>query len=73
MGDSSPFLITDSITHWREEKMKKVTFYDLFLVFALILNVGTKNIYTSLMLLFAGLLELVDVIPKLVRFFKDGK
>ncbi len=53
--------------------MKKVTFYDLFLVFALILNVGTKNIYTSLMLLFAGLLELVDVIPKLVRFFKDGK
>lgn len=54
--------------------MKKWTVYDLFLVFALVLNIGTKNVYTSLFLMLAGALELMDVIPKIVRRLKhDGK
>ncbi len=53
--------------------MKKITLYDMFLVFAVILNFGVgKNIYTSIILLCAGLLELVDVVPKIVRMVKHG-
>lgn len=44
----------------------------MFLVFAVILNVGSRNMYTSLLLLFAGVLELVDVTPKIVRYLKNG-
>ena len=45
----------------------------MFLIFAIILTVGTENnIYTSMLLLCAGLLELIDVIPKIVRLVKDG-
>lgn len=54
--------------------MKKWTVYDLFFVFAIVLNVGTRNVYTSLILLLAGILELVDTIPKIVRRVKhDSK
>ncbi|MEH2947100.1 hypothetical protein [Sporofaciens sp. JLR.KK001] len=53
--------------------MKKITVYDLFLVFAIILNAGAgRNVYTSIILLCAGVLELVDVIPKIVRLMKHG-
>lgn len=52
--------------------MKRWTVYDLFLVFAVILNVGSRNIYTSLILLLAGILELVDVIPKIARYLRHG-
>ena len=52
--------------------MKKWTFYDVFLVVALIANTGSRNIYTSLLLLIAGILELIDVIPKIVRCMKHG-
>lgn len=54
--------------------MKKITFYNLFLIFAIILNIGTKSIYASIILLCAGALGLVDVIPKIARYIKhDGK
>ena len=50
--------------------MKKWTFYDVFLVVALIANAGSRNIYTSLLLLIA----VIDVIPKIVRCVKhDSK
>lgn len=53
--------------------MKKITVYDMFLIFAIILNLGAgKNIYTSVILLCAGILELADVVPKIVRMIKDG-
>lgn len=52
--------------------MKKWTFYDVFLVVALIANVGSRNVYTNLLLLIAGILELIDVIPKIVRCVKHG-
>jgi hypothetical protein len=59
---------------WKgENSMKKLTFYDLFLIFAIVLSAGAnKNIYISIILLCAGVLELVDVIPKIVRLMKDG-
>ena len=44
----------------------------MFLVVALIANVGSRNIYTSLLLLIAGILELIGVIPKIVRCVKHG-
>ena len=55
--------------------MKKITLYDMFLFFAIILNFGTgKNIYASIILLCAGILELADVVPKMVRLLKhDSK
>lgn len=52
--------------------MKKWTVYDLFLVFAIVLNVGARNVYASLILLFAGSLELMDTVPKIVRRVKHG-
>lgn len=46
----------------------------MFLVVALIANAGSRNIYTSLLLLIAGILELIDVVPKIVRCVKhDSK
>ncbi len=57
--------------------MKKVTIYDLFLIFAIILNIGEKNMFTSIILLCAGLLELIDIVPKIIKSAKgagqDGK
>lgn len=53
--------------------MKKLTVYDMFLAFAIILTVGTeKSVYSLLLLLFSGILELADVIPRMVRLLKDG-
>lgn len=51
--------------------MKKITFYNLFLVFAVILFIGTKNIHSSILLIFASILELVDIIPKLIKVIKE--
>lgn len=53
--------------------MKKITFYDVVLIFAVILQFGERNIYTAITLLCASILELVDVIPKIVRLLKHGK
>lgn len=50
--------------------MKKITFYNLFFVFAVILFIGTKNIHSSILLIFASILELVDIIPKLIKVIK---
>lgn len=53
--------------------MKKITVCDMFLIFAIILNAGMeRNIYTSIILLCAGILELIDVIPKIVSVIKNG-
>lgn len=52
--------------------MKKITFYDCFLLFAIILFAGSKDIYTSIILMCASVLELIDVVPKMVRLIKDG-
>lgn len=51
--------------------MKKITFYNLFFVFAVILFIGTKNIYSSILLIFASMLELIDIIPKLIKGIKE--
>lgn len=51
--------------------MKKITFYNLFFVFAVILFIGTKNIHSSILLIFASILELVDIIPKLIKVIKE--
>ena len=53
--------------------MKKITFYDMVLLFAIVLQFGERSIYTSLILLFASILELIDVLPKIVRLIKHGK
>lgn len=50
--------------------MKKLTFYDLFLLCAIILFSGSKSIYTSIILMCASILELIDVVPKIVRLIK---
>lgn len=53
--------------------MKKITVYDMFLIFAIILNIGTgKNLYSAMILLCAGVLELIDVTPKIARLLRDG-
>ena len=52
--------------------MKKVTIYDLFLIFAIILNIGENNMFTSIILLCAGLLELIDVVPKIIKATKGA-
>lgn len=51
--------------------MKKITFYNLFFIFAIILFIGTKNIYSSILLILASVLELIDVIPKLIKVIKE--
>ena len=55
--------------------MKKITVYNMFLAFAIILNIGTgRSIYASIILICAGVLELVSAVPKIVRLFKhDSK
>ena len=51
--------------------MKKMTFYDLFLaVTVLIAVVSNWNVYSCILLICASVLELVDVIPKIVRRLK---
>ncbi len=53
--------------------MKKITVYDMFLVFAIILYLGReRNIWTAVILLCAGILEAVDAVPKIVRLFRDA-
>lgn len=52
--------------------MKKMTVYDLFLIFTVIFFVGTRNIYSGIMLLIAGALELIDVIPKIIKEIRNG-
>lgn len=53
--------------------MKKITVYDLFLIFAVILNLAEeRNVYTAAILLCAGVMETVDIIPKIVRLIRDG-
>lgn len=52
--------------------MKKITVYDLFLIFAAIFFIGTRNIYSGIMLLIAGTLELIDVIPKIIKEIGNG-
>ena len=52
--------------------MKKISLYDLFLFFSIILFMGNRNIYSSILLLLAGVLELIGVIPKLIKEMKDG-
>ena len=53
--------------------MKKITFYDMVLLFAIVLQFGERSIYTRLILLFASILELIDVLPKIVRLIRHGK
>lgn len=53
--------------------MKKVTVYDWFLIFAIILNAGERNVFTGIILLCAGLLELIDVIPKIFKAIKEAR
>lgn len=55
--------------------MKKITVYDLFLFFAIILYLGKeRNIWSAVMLLCAGILEAIDIVPKIVRLFRsDGE
>lgn len=53
--------------------MKKVTVYDLFLVAAIILNISSRNVFTSIILLCAGALELMDTIPKIIKLVKGEK
>jgi len=53
--------------------MKKITFYDMVLLFAVMLQFGERSIYTTLTLLFASILELIDVVPKIARLVKHGK
>lgn len=53
--------------------MKKITFYDLFLIFAILCFWGNKTVYSSIILLCAGTLELINVIPKIAKELKHGK
>lgn len=52
--------------------MKKITVYDMFLFFAIILNMAEgRSVYTAAILLCAGIMEAVDTIPKIVRLHRD--
>lgn len=54
--------------------MKKITFYDLFFFASLLIAIaGDWNVYVCIMLCAASVMELVDIIPKIVRMVKDGK
>lgn len=55
--------------------MKKITVYDMFLIFAIILYLGKgRSIWTAVILLCAGILEAVDIVQKIVRLFRhDSK
>lgn len=53
--------------------MKKITVFDMFLLFAIILNIGEdRSIFTAMILLCAGVLEAMDAISKIVRLLRDG-
>lgn len=45
----------------------------MFLLFAVIAFIGMKNIYTSIILLIAGIMELIDTVPKIVRWFHASR
>jgi len=56
------------------DKMKKITFYDLFLFTAFLIAIGGKwNVYSCILLACAAILELMDVIPQIFRRMKHGK
>ena len=53
--------------------MKRLKFNDLFLIASLIAFIGHRNIFTSLILVFASVNMITDVIPKLWRTLRDAK
>lgn len=63
----------NSIAHWLRKYMGKVTVYELFFIFAIVLNLGERNIYTSIILMCASALEIIDVLPKIILAVKDIK
>ena len=70
LGEKSPFL-THIIPHWQKNKMKRISFYDLFLFAALFIAMAADwSIYSCVLLICAAVLELVDVIPQIVRWFR---
>jgi hypothetical protein len=53
--------------------MKKITFYDLFLLASLLIAiVGEWGVYECILLCAASVMELVDVVPKIIRLVKNG-
>ena len=53
--------------------MKKITFYDMVLIYAVMLQADQRSVYTSLILLFAAILELIDVSSDIAKLLKHGK
>jgi len=55
-------------------KMKKISFETLFLLFSVLLAISTDwAIYSSIIVICASLFMLVDVVPKLWRFYHASK
>ena len=54
--------------------MKKFTFYDLFLFASLLIAIaGDWGVYECILLFAASIMELVDVVPKIIRLFKNER
>jgi len=54
--------------------MKEVTFYDMFLLVTILIAFGFKwNAYSSVLVIVASTLELVDVIPKIRKGTQNGR
>lgn len=54
--------------------MKKITFYDIFFLAALFIAIaGDWNKYVCIILGAASVMELTDVICKMVRMMRDGR
>lgn len=51
--------------------MKRLRFSDLFLLAAVIIFAASRNIYTSIILMFASVYMLIDVVPKFWREWKE--
>ncbi len=54
--------------------MKKITFYDLFLFASLLIAIaGDWGVYECVMVCAASVLELINVIPKILKLVKNGR
>lgn len=54
--------------------MKRVRFSELFLFVALLIFVASgRNMYSSVFLMLASAYMLIDVVPKIWRWWKDAK
>lgn len=54
--------------------MKKLTFYDIFLMVTVLIAFGSKwNLYSSILVITGAILELINVVPQISRKLKSER